>query len=142
MTTLKFNSYLNRHWRLDVWTLGENHPNYVDSLNSLAIMYYDMGSYDKAEPLLQKALEITRKTLGENHPVHAYTLDGLAGCVLHYGSYTKAEPLTQKALEVRRKTLGDKNPDYARSLYNLALLYVNMGRYPDSLETYEGGLHD
>ena len=48
--------------------LGENHPDYATSLNNLALLYYNMGDYSKADPLYQKALEIYENVLGENHP--------------------------------------------------------------------------
>jgi tetratricopeptide (TPR) repeat protein len=38
--------------------LGEEHPDYVTSLNSLAGLYYAMEVYEKAEPLYLEALRI------------------------------------------------------------------------------------
>ena len=51
-------------------TLGEDHPDYAVSLNSLAIMYYEMEATLKLKPLYQKIIEIRRRTLGEDHPDH------------------------------------------------------------------------
>ena len=39
--------------------LGENHPDYAQSLNNLALLYKSMGNYTRAEPLYQQALKIT-----------------------------------------------------------------------------------
>ena len=38
--------------------LGENHPDYANSLNSLAILYDNQRKYDKAEILYIQALNI------------------------------------------------------------------------------------
>jgi tetratricopeptide (TPR) repeat protein len=44
---------------------GEEHPDYVTSLNCLAGLYYSMGAYEKAEPLYLEALKI-QKRMQEN----------------------------------------------------------------------------
>jgi tetratricopeptide (TPR) repeat protein len=48
--------------------LGEKHPNIADTLNNLALLYSYQGLYDKAETLLQQALEIAKYSLDTNHP--------------------------------------------------------------------------
>ncbi len=60
--------------------LGENHPDYAQSLNNLASLYEAMGDYAKAEPLYRQALEIRKRALGENHPDFAESLSNLARC--------------------------------------------------------------
>ena len=40
--------------------VGEDHPDYADSLNNLARVYREMGDYAAAEPLFRQALEIRR----------------------------------------------------------------------------------
>jgi hypothetical protein len=72
--------------------LGENHPDYAQSLNNLALLYKSTGAYDKAEPLYQQALLIRKKALGENHPDYATSLNNLAGLYDSMGTYDKAEP--------------------------------------------------
>ncbi len=59
-------------------TLGENHPDYANSLNNLAVLYREMGDYAAALPLYRQALEIRRTTLGEDHPDYATSLNNLA----------------------------------------------------------------
>ncbi len=65
--------------------LGENHPDYAGTLNSLANLYQDMGEYRKSEPLHQQAIEIWKRTLGENHPKYAMALRNLANTYLRQG---------------------------------------------------------
>ena len=45
--------------------LGENHPDYVESLNNLAALYYSMADSTRAKPLFKQALAIRKKVLGE-----------------------------------------------------------------------------
>ena len=46
--------------------LGENHPDFAQSLNNLAALYKSQANYTAAEPLYRQALEIRRVALGED----------------------------------------------------------------------------
>ncbi len=58
--------------------LGEGHPDYADSLETLAWLYREIGDYAAAEPLFRQAMEIRRAALGEGHPDYADSLNNLA----------------------------------------------------------------
>ena len=77
--------------------LGEKHPDFAQSLNNLASLYYAQRLYAKAEPLYRQALEICRKELGEKHPDLVITLNNLALLYCDQRLYAKAEPLYAKA---------------------------------------------
>jgi CHAT domain-containing protein/tetratricopeptide (TPR) repeat protein len=110
--------------------LGENHPDYAESLNNLAELYRAMGDYAKAEPLYRHALEIKKRVLGENHPAYAVSLNNLAVLYAAMGDYAKAEPLFRQALEIGKRVLGESHADYANSLNNLAWLYYCRAKVP------------
>jgi CHAT domain-containing protein len=101
---------------------------------NLVILYVFTHAYTKAEPLLQKTVEVFRQVLGENHPVYATTLNNLALLYVFTHAYTKAEPLLQKALQVIRKTLSENhhsayNVGFLQTLtFSYALLYVRTSR--------------
>jgi tetratricopeptide (TPR) repeat protein len=67
--------------------LGERHPDYAATLNSLAVLYQYQGDYAKAEPLFRQAREITRQALGERHPHYAASLNNLAFLYRDMGDY-------------------------------------------------------
>jgi tetratricopeptide (TPR) repeat protein len=69
-----FNSIHAIYWK----KLHPEHPSVANSLNNLAVLYRSMGSYDKALPLYQRALNILEKVLGPEHPSVATTLNNLA----------------------------------------------------------------
>jgi len=48
--------------------LGENHPDFANSLYNLASLYNSQGKYEQAETLSLQALEILIQTLGKEHP--------------------------------------------------------------------------
>src|SRR4029077_3554724 len=58
--------------------LGPEHPDTAQILNTLAVLYDDMGDYANAEPIFQRALKIREKALGPEHPDTATSLGNLA----------------------------------------------------------------
>ncbi len=109
--------------------LGKEHPNVATSLNNLAQLYQDQGSYQKAEPLFVRSLAIREKALGKEHPNVATSLNNLATLYQTQGNYEKAEPLFVRSLAISEKVLGKEHPDVANSLNNLAGLYHAQGSY-------------
>ncbi len=55
-------------------SLGPDHPDVAESLNSLASIHRSLGDYAKVEPLYKRCLEIRMKTLGPDHPDVAIVL--------------------------------------------------------------------
>jgi tetratricopeptide (TPR) repeat protein len=108
-------------------TLGE-HPQVAASLNNLAKHFDAQGKLDRAEPLYNRALKITRKTLGAEHPDVAASLDHLGMLYAAQGSYDRAESHYRQALEIRRVKLGAVHALVAQSLEHYSLLLVEMGR--------------
>jgi len=51
--------------------LGLEHPDTAKTLDALGTLYYQMGSYAKAEKLFVHSLDIREKALGPEHPVTA-----------------------------------------------------------------------
>src|SRR5674536_180127 len=96
--------------------LGPEHQDVATTLNNLAGLYRQMGDYEKALPLYQRALDIREKVLGPQHPSVATTLNNLAGLYESMGDYEKALPLYQRALEIIEKVLGPQHPDVATTL--------------------------
>jgi len=58
--------------------IGHEHLGVATTLNNLAVLYKNMGAYEKALPLYQRALDICEKVLGPEHPYVATTLNNLA----------------------------------------------------------------
>jgi tetratricopeptide (TPR) repeat protein len=110
-------------------TLGDEHPDTLNSINELAGLYADQGRYDEAEPLYLRALEAKERTFGEEHPFTLVSRGNLAVLYKKQGRYDEAEPLFLRALEARERTLGMEHPSTLSSVGNLAGLYTIQGRY-------------
>ena len=111
---------------------GEHHPDYANSLNSLAMVLRWQGKSSDVEPLLRQALEIRQETLGERHPDYATTLNSLANFYREGGDYLRAEPEARRAAEICERALGTTHPYYASALNNLAMVYRGEANYADA----------
>src|SRR5260370_7144620 len=74
---------------------GPEHPETVDALNDLGLLFQKIGDYAKAGPLYQQALRIRQKVLGPEHPLTAQSLNNLASLYQAVHEYAKAKPLFQ-----------------------------------------------
>ena len=108
-------------------------PVVAQSLSNLGVLFFDMGAYERAEPLYREALGIDVRQLGESHPRTAEVLHNLAQTQHRLGVMVEAESLYRRALAAKRKTLGDAHPSITVNLNNLGALLVDLGR-PDEAE--------
>ena len=115
-------------------TLGENHPDYANSLSNLAQYYSNLGEYGKAIEIGTQAMNIQKQTLGENHPYYATALANLAMYYAGLGDYNEAVGIGTKATNILKHSLGENHPDFATSLNSLAGYYSNLGDYSKALE--------
>jgi len=97
--------------------------------------YRTLGRYDRAEPLVARALEMTRRIYGERHPEVASSLNQQGMLLKEQGDYAAAESLYHQALEIQRETLGGGHPDLAESLNNLGVVNRLNGEY-EAAEKY------
>ena len=111
---------------------GDEYPRYATSLNNLALLYYTLGDYTKAEPLYARSLAIFEKALGPDHPDVATSLNNLAELYRTLGDYAKAEPLLKRSLAIWEKKLGPDHPEVATCLENLADLYRTTKRIEEA----------
>lgn len=79
--------------------MDATHPDVATSLNNLGMLYQKQGEYDKAQPLLEKALALQEKILGTEHPTIATSLNQLG---MFYQE--KAKRLFEKALAIVQRT--------------------------------------
>ena len=120
--------------------LGEDHPDTATSYNNIAYNLDAQGRYGEAEPLYQKALEISKRELGEDHPDTAMSYNNVAYNLNAQGRYDEAEPLFRKALEIRKRVLGEDHPDTATSYNNVASNLDDQGRYGEAEPLYRKAL--
>ena len=65
-------------------SIGTN--SYAGICHNLALLYYNIGQYEKAEPLYLEAKQIREKVLGKLHPDYAASCNNLAILYEEYGA--------------------------------------------------------
>ena len=109
-------------------------------METIGRVYGNLGLYNTAIPLLEKALELRTRILGDEHPDVASDMNALAEALYNAGKYDDAEPLAKKALGIRRKLLGNKDPAVAESLSNLGGGLIASGKYDEAESTLREAL--
>ena len=82
----------------------------------------------EAEPLMRRALEISRASFGEHHPAVATCLNNLAQLLQDTNRMEEAEPQMRRALEISKASFGEHHPTVATCLNNLAHLLQATNR--------------
>src|SRR3954469_2473853 len=97
-------------------------------LDTIGQVYFKLGLYDEARPLLEDALKIRRQPGGDPLDL-SISLEHLA-LVDQAQSRTEAEARFQEALRLREKALGRRHPGVAKLLSNLGVFYAMRGEMP------------
>jgi non-specific serine/threonine protein kinase/serine/threonine-protein kinase len=87
---------------------------------TMAETYQGLGLESRAQPLLERALQIQRRLLGHEHPDTLRSMGTLAAVLAYEGHYVEAEKLQRETLEIRRRVLGPDHPDTLESRNLLA----------------------
>jgi tetratricopeptide (TPR) repeat protein len=117
-------------------TLGREHADVANRLNSLAYLLWSTGRYGEAENLYREAIAISEKATGRNHPEVAARINNLARLLNDAGRREEAEPLFREAIAIGEKTLGRQHPDIAPWLNNLAILLNETDRNAEAQSLY------
>lgn len=109
--------------------MGPEHPDVAGLLGTLAQLYKAQKAYERARPLLSRALELSKKTHGKEHPRVALLLNSMGELDRLTGDQEGAESLAQQSLRLLESSLGPTHPYVARILNNLALISKANGDY-------------
>ncbi len=102
------------------------------SYNNLAAVYYAQEDYERAEPLMRRALAQLRETIGPENTDVAQTMKNLAALYYLQGNRSEAEALLKQSLTILEKVHGPNHAFVATVLSNLAGLYQAEDRYRDA----------
>lgn len=101
--------------------LGEKHPSTAISINNLACVLLEEDRPVEAEPLIRRALAITKDRKGSSHPDVARALNNLAVILQATNRISESETLQLRAIDIFNANFGPFHHDMAISLNNLAL---------------------
>jgi non-specific serine/threonine protein kinase/serine/threonine-protein kinase len=100
-------------------------------------VYESLGLYQRANLLLEKALEIARSNLGGEHPDVAKYQLALAWLYRFQGRGKEAIPLCRSALALLEKNPGTVPTDMARAVHIMAVLLRDKGDYEEARALFE-----
>ena len=81
----------------------------------MASVYKNLGEYNQAKELHEKALMIDKKIFGEDHGSVATGYNNLALVYYDLKEYNQAKQLYEKALTIRKKIFGEDHAHVATS---------------------------
>jgi serine/threonine protein kinase len=117
--------------------LGADHPDTLDTMNSLASAYQLAGYVNRALPLLEETLKKRQAKFGPGHPSTLESMNNLAVAYRTAGRTAEAIPLYEEALKQRQAKLGADHPQTLITMSNLAKAYQDAGRLPEAIALQE-----
>ncbi len=113
----------------------------ADMFNTVGRAYAELAQFDKAEPLLERALAMRRELYGDVHEDVAWTLNALASARMDArGDFDRVEPLLQEAVEIRRQISPEDDPDLALAVASVGSLQYRRGALPAAEESFRESL--
>lgn len=101
-------------------------------MGTMGVVYENLGLYNAAQGLLEKALETRTKALGPEHPDVLSTLSELGTVMWRKGDYPKAQSYMEQALAGRERRFGPESVEAAAILHNLGNLDWSRGKYDEA----------
>jgi eukaryotic-like serine/threonine-protein kinase len=108
-------------------------------LDSLGLIYINLGKVDVARSLIEKAFALRKATLPAGHPDLARSLISLAAVHQLAADYPTAERLARQGLAELRAAGADP-PSIAAALERLAFIRSDQGAYDEALALYDQAL--
>ncbi len=106
------------------------------ALRAMARVYIASGNYDKAQPLLESALDMARTLNAPDSDVCACELD-LAYLYKNQGKLGEAETMCLSGLELQEKVYSPNHPYVTYTLRILSEIYRRQGRYREAADSLE-----
>jgi eukaryotic-like serine/threonine-protein kinase len=104
----------------------------AEMMNTMGIVYENLGLYSSAQPLLERALEIRRRVLGSYSTETLRSMRDVGSMLLKTGSIGEAEQLDREALAAERRVLGPNRPETLVSMTDLAAILGYEGHYQEA----------
>ena len=108
-------------------------------LATMGFVYYRLSAYDRAQELLEEALDI-RIALGVRGLELAEVLDDLGQVLMVRGDAERAREMLREGLDLRRSLLEAPHPEIAASLNNLGVFHEGRDDYEASRQLHEKAL--
>jgi serine/threonine-protein kinase len=112
--------------------LGKQPDVQAHMLSTIGRVYHNLGYYDQARMLAERALAIRKRIYGASHPEVAASLNDLADARCFLGDLALSDSLYRAAFTMRQALLGPRHPDNATTLHDWGLLLYYLNRQAES----------
>ncbi len=102
--------------------------------NNMGNVYYALGEYEKAAPLIMEAVDLFKASLGDQHELTRLAQNDLGMFLRDAGHYEEANEVLGSLLERNTKELGPKDPITLSSLLSVIQLSYQTGQYERAIE--------
>jgi eukaryotic-like serine/threonine-protein kinase len=104
---------------------------------TLGTIYQKLGNHDRADELLQSALDQRRRVAGADHPDTADNVIALGMLRVDQAKLEEAERLVREGLANLRRTVPPEHPSIARALAALGRVLRERGTYDQAIPPLE-----
>jgi serine/threonine protein kinase/tetratricopeptide (TPR) repeat protein len=105
--------------------------------DTLAELYEQLGKLDRADPLLQSALEARQRLYGPESAKAAETMTEIGLLRLEQAKPDEAEKLTRQALAIEERTLAPGDPATAKAMSGLGQVLNERGKSSEAIPVLE-----
>lgn len=128
--------HLTEALRLREEALGAEHPDTLESMDTLAGVLANQDRLDEAERLARRSLDIHRRVMGPDHPESVAAMDALARILREQGRLAEAEPINVEAVQTCETAESLPEETVLSPLRNLAALRLEQGRLDEAERLY------
>jgi serine/threonine protein kinase/Flp pilus assembly protein TadD len=108
-------------------------------METMGRVFTNLGEFERADPLLDRAVDIRRLAADGDELALAQALHFQAILIDQQGHYEDAEEPIRRAVEIRERRLGD-HPDLGHSLNTLGNVLWHQGRLDEAEVVHRGAL--
>lgn len=109
-------------------------------LDTIGRVYFNMGLWSEAEPLLERARTLRVALLGESHPDVAESFISLGKLRREQGKHDEAESLFARALKINQLSSGPETLQVAKVLREQGILFHLTGKLDESERAFRHSL--
>jgi tetratricopeptide (TPR) repeat protein len=110
-------------------SLGEDHPDTLQTALELASIYSGLGHREKKRALQEWVLEKQRSVLGDEHVDALRTARDLAATLIQMQEYLRARDLESWVLAARKRALGDEHLDTLETAASVVRILEHLQDY-------------
>jgi len=119
--------------RLNKEIFGAQHPRTVDTMESLAHLYWDRGDVSQSRRIWESVHDARKEQLGIEHPKTWSSMVGLATTLAMQGDYRVARELLDRVLDTQRRISGPDDPK-TRATEELIAKFIEIQSLDDDVD--------